>query len=114
MRYLVTLLWGDTLSFNIKHQLTHILYYFLFIATKFDRNSINAQKLSDERHGPFKPANAYQAEMRTRPNFRPSAAISSLAGSEMGDTKSFRAVRAYQNEFSKRRDEILTDIAKNG
>ena len=52
--------------------------------------------------------------MRTRPNFRPSAAISSLAGSEMGDTKSFRAVRAYQNEFSKRRDEILTDIAKNG
>lgn len=52
--------------------------------------------------------------MRTRPNFRPSAAISSLAGSDMGDTKSFRAVRAYQNEFSKRRDEILTDIAKNG
>ena len=96
----------------------HQILLFLFSLRKNSiiivRNSINAQKLSDERHGPFKPANAYQAEMRTRPNFRPSAAISSLAGSDMGDTKSFRAVRAYQNEFSKRRDEILTDIAKNG
>jgi len=31
----------------------------------------------------------------------------------MGDAGSFRAVRAYQSDFAKRRDEILTDIAKN-
>ena len=68
----------------------------------------------NERHGPFKPHNVYQTESRSRVNFRPSAAISSLAGSEMGDAGSFRAVRAYQSDFAKRRDEILTDIAKSG
>ena len=81
---------------------------------RVSENSINSQKLVDERSGPFKPHNVYQSETRARVNFRPSAAISSLAGSEMGDTASFRAVRAYQSDFAKRRDEILTDIAKNG
>lgn len=52
--------------------------------------------------------------MRTRPNFRPCAALSSYAGQEAGDAGSYAAVRYYQNSFAKRRDEILTDIAKNG
>ncbi|KAL3791610.1 hypothetical protein HJC23_012200 [Cyclotella cryptica] len=77
-------------------------------------NSINSQKFSDERHGPFKPHNVYQSEMRARPNFRPNAAISSYAGSEAGDAGSFRAVRYYQGKFAERRDEILTDLARNG
>lgn len=78
-----------------------------------NRNSINSQKLSDESHGPFKVHNAVQGEMRTRPNFRPNAAISAYAGSEAGDAGSFRAVRYYHSQFAERRDAILTDIAKN-
>ena len=78
------------------------------------RNSINSQKFSDERHGPFKPHNVYQSEMRVRPNFRPNPAISALAGSEAGDAASFRAMRYYQGESAKRRDEILTELAKSG
>ncbi|KAL7519218.1 hypothetical protein ACHAWX_004004 [Stephanocyclus meneghinianus] len=77
-------------------------------------NSVNSQKFSDERHGPFKPHNVYQSELRARPNFRPNAAISSYAGSEAGDAGSFRAVRYYQGKFAERRDEILTDVARNG
>ena len=80
----------------------------------FDRNSINSQKYVDEVHGPFKVHNNIRAEMRTRPNFRPCAALSSYAGQEAGDAGSFAAVRYYQNSFAKRRDEIMTDIAKNG
>ena len=76
--------------------------------------SICSQKFSDERHGPFKPHNVYQSEGRTRPNFRPNPAISSLAGSEAGDAGSFRAMRYYQGESAKRRDEILTELAKSG
>jgi hypothetical protein len=78
------------------------------------RNSINSQKYSDEQHGPFKVHNVYQMEMRSRVNFRPNAAISSLAGSEAGDAGSYRAMRHYQAEFAKRRDEILTELAKSG
>ena len=78
------------------------------------RNAINSQKFSDERHGPFKPTDFYRTERRTRPNFRATAAISAYAGRKEGDCGSFSAVRYYQGEFAKRRDEILTDIAKNG
>jgi hypothetical protein len=78
------------------------------------RNSINSQKFSDERHGPFRPYNVFQGEMRSQPNFRPAAAISSYAGQEAGNAKSFRAMRYYQGGFAERRDEILTEIAKSG
>ena len=84
------------------------------LASKFRRNSINSQKFSDERHGPFKAHDSYRAEGRTKVNFRANAAISSYAGKEAGDAGSFKAVRYYQNGFANRRDEILTDIAKNG
>mmetsp|Transcript_7604 Transcript_7604/g.16896 ORF Transcript_7604/g.16896 Transcript_7604/m.16896 type:complete len:107 (-) Transcript_7604:935-1255(-) len=77
-------------------------------------NSINSQKFSDERHGPFRPYNVFQGEMRSQPNFRPAAAISSYAGQEAGNAKSFRAMRYYQGGFAERRDEILTEIAKSG
>lgn len=77
--------------------------------------SVNSQKLHDERSGPSKPWNSYQVENRTRANFRPSCAISAYAGIEdAGDVGSFRAMRWYQKGFAERRDEILTDIAKNG
>jgi len=78
------------------------------------RTSINSQKLSDERHSPFLTHDTWQHEMRLQPNFRPRAAVSGLAGQEAGDAASFRALRYYQNNFLTRRDEILTDIAKNG
>jgi len=52
--------------------------------------------------------------MRSQPNFRPAAAISSYAGQEAGNAKSFRAMRYYQGGFAERRDEILTEIAKSG
>mmetsp|Transcript_8235 Transcript_8235/g.12893 ORF Transcript_8235/g.12893 Transcript_8235/m.12893 type:complete len:107 (+) Transcript_8235:84-404(+) len=85
-----------------------------WMTERLSENSINSQKLVDERHGPFKPHDVYQCENRAQVNFRPSFAISSLANSEIGCAGSFRAVRAYQSDFAKRRDEILTDIAKNG
>lgn len=84
------------------------------VALRNDRNSINSQKLSDERHAPFMTHDAFRYEMRHRQNFVPSAALSSLAGKEGGNAQSFRAVRYYQKNFAERRDEILTDIAKNG
>ena len=78
-------------------------------------NSINAQKIVDERHGPHKPHDYISnSEMRLKPNFRPCPAISSYAGQAKGDNGSFAALRAYQNDFALRRDEILTDIARNG
>ncbi|KAL7543557.1 hypothetical protein ACHAXR_012837 [Thalassiosira sp. AJA248-18] len=76
--------------------------------------SINAQKTHDERHGPFIPHNAWQQELKCSVNFRPAAAISSYAGQEAGNAGSFRAMRYYQKGWAERRDEILTDIAKNG
>lgn len=76
--------------------------------------SIDAQKIVDERHGPFKIYNSYQAEMRIKPNFRPLPAISSYAGQDMGKAGSYTAVKAYQMRFAQRRDEILTEIAKSG
>lgn len=80
---------------------------------RVSETSINAQRMSDERHGPFKMHDCYRGEMRTRPNYRPTASISAYAGMEAGDTGSFRAMRYYQNGFATRRDEILTEIAKN-
>ncbi|EJK46231.1 hypothetical protein THAOC_35108 [Thalassiosira oceanica] len=75
-------------------------------------NSVNAQKLKDERHGPQKVHNYWRVENRTRPNFYPVAAISAQAGQAIGDSGSFGAMRAYSDGFKKRRDEILTDIAR--
>ena len=83
------------------------------LALQKHRTSINAQKLVDERHGPFKVHNSYQAEGRTRPNFHHLAAISSYAGQEAGNAGSYSAMRSYQMGFAMRRDEILIEIAKN-
>ena len=83
-------------------------------APLLNRNSINAQKLSDERHGPFKPHNYFRAEMRTHTNCRPSYAISAYAGQDAGNAKSFRAMRYYQSQFAETRDAILTEIAREG
>jgi len=85
-----------------------------WMVERVSENSINAQKYADERHGPFMPHDVYRCECRTHPNFRPAAATSGYAGQEAGDAGSFRAMRYYQNGFATRRDEILTDIAKNG
>ncbi|KAL9190813.1 hypothetical protein ACHAXT_000519 [Thalassiosira profunda] len=81
---------------------------------RVSETSINSQKFSDERHGPFKTYNCFQGELRTKPNYRQTHAISSYAGKDIGVAGSYIAVRAYQDEFAKRRDEILTDIANNG
>lgn len=81
---------------------------------RVSENSINAQKYSDERHGPTRPHNIWQAETRMKPNFRGHAAISSYAGKEEGNAGSYRAMRYYQDGFATRRDEILTEIAKSG
>jgi hypothetical protein len=78
------------------------------------RTSIDAQKLVDERHGPYRIQNAFHIEMRTKTNFRPLPAISSYAGQDMGKAGSYTAVKAYQTSFAQRRDEILTAIAKDG
>mmetsp|Transcript_23565 Transcript_23565/g.51041 ORF Transcript_23565/g.51041 Transcript_23565/m.51041 type:complete len:108 (+) Transcript_23565:78-401(+) len=85
-----------------------------WMVERLSENSINAQKLRDERSGPFKMHNAYQQEMRSKPNYRASAATSGLAGKDGGNIGSYRAVRYYQDGYATRRDEILTDIAKNG
>ena len=82
--------------------------------TTFNRTSIDAQKLVDERHGPYRIQNAFHIEMRTKTNFRPLPAISSYAGQDMGKAGSYTAVKAYQTSFAQRRDEILTAIAKDG
>lgn len=76
-------------------------------------HSINAQKLSDERHNSSRPHNVIQHEMRSRPNFRPSIAISAYGNQEAGEISSFRAMRYYQGQSVQRRDEILTEIAKS-
>jgi len=81
---------------------------------RVSENSINSQRFSDERHGPFMPHNVFRAEMRAHPNFRPAAANSGLAGKSGGDAGSFVAVRYYQTGYANRRDEILTEIAKSG
>ena len=73
---------------------------------------MNAQKLADELHGPQKVHNYWRTEKRTRPNFHPVAAISAQAGQPIGDRGSYGAMRAYSDDFKKRRDEILTDIAR--
>ncbi|KAL3757235.1 hypothetical protein ACHAWU_008396 [Discostella pseudostelligera] len=85
-----------------------------WMVERISEGSINSQKMSDERHGPFKVHDHYRAEMRTRTNFRHRSAISSYAGSEAGNAGSYSALNYYQEGFAKRRDEILTDIAKNG
>lgn len=81
---------------------------------RVSENSINSQKFSDERHGPYAPHDVIRCENRCNPNFRPAAAVSGLAGKEGGDAGSFRAMRYYQNGFAERRDEIMTEIAKSG
>lgn len=86
----------------------------MFILIDIFRGSINSQKISDERHGPFKVHNHYHAEMRTKTNFRHRSAISAYAGLEAGNAGSYSALNYYQEGFAKRRDEIMTDIAKNG
>ena len=94
--------------------LSHRFHSLSFTITlQKNRTSIDAQKIVDERHGPFKVHNSYQAEMRTRPNFRQLPAISSYAGQDIGNAGSYSAMKSYQNGFAKRRDEILTEIAKN-
>ena len=98
---------ASTTTTDTAHQQTQLILY--------NRNSINAQKIVDERHGPHKPHDYISnSEMRLKPNFRPCPAISSYAGQAKGDNGSFAALRAYQNDFALRRDEILTDIARNG
>ncbi|KAL7461871.1 hypothetical protein ACHAXS_002277 [Conticribra weissflogii] len=85
-----------------------------WMVDRVSENSINAQKLVDETHGPFKIHDVIQKERRTQPNFRQNCAISAYGGQEAGFAGSFTALRYYQSGFAARRDEILTDIAKNG
>ena len=102
---------------NLLHPLSHthaLTQPSTFMLIDIFRGSINSQKISDERHGPFKVHNHYHAEMRTKTNFRHRSAISAYAGLEAGNAGSYSALNYYQEGFAKRRDEIMTDIAKNG
>ncbi len=114
------ILTGDCFFFVLNRELSRvILSPFCFavihsLALQNNRTSIDAQKLVDERHRPFKVHNSYQVEMRSRPNFRQLPAISSYAGQDIGNAGSYSALKSYQFGFAKRRDEILTEIAKNG
>mmetsp|Transcript_30197 Transcript_30197/g.64099 ORF Transcript_30197/g.64099 Transcript_30197/m.64099 type:complete len:107 (+) Transcript_30197:1870-2190(+) len=85
-----------------------------WMVERVSENSINSQKFADERHSPYAPHDVYRCENRTHPNFRPAFAVSGYAGQEAGNAGSFRAMRYYQSGFSKRRDEIMTEIAKSG
>mmetsp|Transcript_12167 Transcript_12167/g.18368 ORF Transcript_12167/g.18368 Transcript_12167/m.18368 type:complete len:107 (-) Transcript_12167:162-482(-) len=85
-----------------------------WMTERISENSINSQKFSDERHAPYAVHDVYKCESRCHPNYRPAAANSGYAGKDAGDASSFRALRYYQNGFSERRDEIMTEIAKSG
>uniref|UniRef100_A0A7S2SCD3 Uncharacterized protein n=1 Tax=Eucampia antarctica TaxID=49252 RepID=A0A7S2SCD3_9STRA len=73
-------------------------------------SSINAQKIVDERHGPSRPNNYWQADKRSTEFNHFYVANSAYKSKEEGYVSSFKAARYYTDESSKRRDEILASL----
>lgn len=74
--------------------------------------SINAQKIVDERSGPFRANNWWRAERRSRSNDHFYVAGSAYKGKDEGAVSSFKAARYYGSESAKRRDELLKAVAE--
>eukprot|EP00565_Helicotheca_tamesis_P001952 CAMPEP_0185729012 /NCGR_PEP_ID=MMETSP1171-20130828/4418_1 /TAXON_ID=374046 /ORGANISM="Helicotheca tamensis, Strain CCMP826" /LENGTH=106 /DNA_ID=CAMNT_0028397775 /DNA_START=87 /DNA_END=407 /DNA_ORIENTATION=+ len=74
--------------------------------------SINAQKLSDERHGPHKSHLFFRNERRDKGFNNFYQANSAFKGKEAGCVNSFKSARYYMGEAAKERDAILERIAQ--
>lgn len=90
------------------------LFYSLTFDIKYyyTRTSIAAQKIVDERHGPFKTTNISSSTRKARDFDHFYLASSSFKGKDEGCVNSFKAMRYYQNEGAKLRDEILKDLSE--
>jgi len=76
-----------------------------------NRTSINAQKITDERHGPFKSAHHVRQTHKSADFSHFYVANSSFKGKDEGCVNSFKALRYYQNEGASYRDELLKEVA---
>ena len=71
-----------------------------------------AQKIVDERHGPFKQSEHWKNTHRSRDFNHFYMASSSSKNKEEGCINSFKTHRHYSSEAGKRRDELLKEIAE--
>jgi len=76
------------------------------------RTSIAAQKIVDERHGPFKTTNISSSTRKSRDFDHFYLASSAFKGKDEGCVNSYKALRYYQNEGAKMRDEILKEVSE--
>mmetsp|Transcript_5700 Transcript_5700/g.8488 ORF Transcript_5700/g.8488 Transcript_5700/m.8488 type:complete len:106 (-) Transcript_5700:238-555(-) len=74
--------------------------------------SINAQKLVDERMGPVKASNQWRKTSKSRDFDHFYLGHSAFKGKDEGCSNSFKAVRYYENEGAKYRDELLKEVAQ--
>lgn len=73
--------------------------------------SINAQKLADEKHGPYRGTNWWRNERRSREFDHFYCAGSMYKGKDEAAISSYKAARYYNGEAAKRRDELLAEVA---
>lgn len=72
--------------------------------------SINAQKISDEGEAPSAGYYQWKQSKSTKDNDHFYVAQSALKGKEEGYVNSFKAMRYYQDEAAKYRDELLKEV----
>ena len=73
--------------------------------------SINAQRLVDEKHGPYRGNNWWRNERRSREFDHFYCAGSMYKGKDEAAISSYKAARYYNGEAAKRRDELLAEAA---
>lgn len=73
--------------------------------------SISAQKITDERKGPFRSVNNISFTRKCSDYNHFYLANSAYKGTDEGYTNSFKTLRFYQNEGASYRDELLKEVA---
>mmetsp|Transcript_33580 Transcript_33580/g.73982 ORF Transcript_33580/g.73982 Transcript_33580/m.73982 type:complete len:108 (-) Transcript_33580:281-604(-) len=81
------------------------------MANRVSEASINAQKIVDENHGPYRSDNWWRGDRRSREFDHFPCASSAYKGKDEGSVSSYKAARYYNAESAKRRDELLAEVA---
>mmetsp|Transcript_25506 Transcript_25506/g.73762 ORF Transcript_25506/g.73762 Transcript_25506/m.73762 type:complete len:108 (+) Transcript_25506:129-452(+) len=82
-----------------------------FMVDRVAEASINAQRLVDEKQGPYRGNNWWRNERRSREFDHFYCAGSMYKGKDEAAISSYKAARYYNGEAAKRRDELLAEAA---
>ncbi|GFH61826.1 hypothetical protein CTEN210_18302 [Chaetoceros tenuissimus] len=83
-----------------------------YMTDRVAETSIAAQKICDERHGPFRSYNNVSNSRKSKDFGHLYLAQSAFKGKDEGCVNSFKSMRYYQEQSKSYRDELLKEVSE--